>query len=420
MVGAGEIGNGSCTNLLCDAYSGILGKEDGPKSYGKSFMSNPLYDQYVSWGNIKSRQKNDNKYQYTIVPEEVAGRDYMSRSGDSGAGILAIDPVDHQYKLISVLTTDNPGQRTYQGDVFLDLNSTTETMGATNVTAINKWVKDNKLDGSRNLTNAFSVFTDPWFPEPPSRVPDNPSNKCGTDGEKTSTSTPTGKSPKEVIAQDSFPANNTFTLINDLDQEAMVNLNGSLFKTPLDFQDRIPPHSNVSRQMPSGFKPELLQVNTGSDCYLRKIKIDINNGTNSSDFGISMKPGFNGTKTTYLKTSTSTTASSVTPQVQQGVQQGISIGGYGGIKSTPQSGNCTLPDHYTSPFRFSPRPEPVGRSPFFGTLKGAATSGAIFVGSMFLLAACLRICSSKSSTRTKKEQKLAKDVTNASDTFNQR
>ena len=101
-MGAGEVGNGSCVNPICDAYQGMLGKDDGLDAYNKNWMSNPSYDYYAGWGALKERGKTEGKQRYTIKPyDETGSGDHMVRPGDSGGGILATDPNTNDYKLIS-------------------------------------------------------------------------------------------------------------------------------------------------------------------------------------------------------------------------------------------------------------------------------------------------------------------------------
>ena len=374
LVGMGNVGRGVHDSLVAKGLKKVMGDNDGEKMYSDMFPANPQDDQHVSWSNLKEAVTRNGRAAYAFQPAEMENKDYAVNFGDSGAGIMMFDLKDRVYKLISVLSKKSD-DGIYSGDNFLNLTEA-------KYQNITDWVNNNGLNGSLQIDNPYNLFNDPYFPEPPTRIPDKPDPD-----KRYSVGKVSGRSPKYPVGNHTFPTNTTeFFISNQLNDTAFVNLNGSLWNDTVNFQGTIPPRGNISRQMPAGFSPYSMEINENGLCHRKHVTVT----GNSTGYGFEMfsSTPVNGTRTVHL---------SSTGNIKSG--------------SFQDGSNCTLPQTQTSPFWLSQRPATLTKTAFIATPAAAASAGAGFVVGMFLLAACIKCCSKPNKARTEADKKLSKDVT---------
>lgn len=339
-------------------------------------MSNYFGEQYTGWLDVEKKAVVDNMQVIRLIPHKINGKNYLSRDGDSGAGILMQDPDDNKWKLVSVVSKNDAHEEL----VPAMINRTGATDGARAFDQqLEQWLKNHTLDGSANLTDAYNPFDDGYFVEPPFRVPDNYTS-----------STTEQKVPKLMVPKGAFPTNDTELVIhNNLNEPVWVNLNGSLFNNTVLFQGEILQEATVRRKMPAGYVPSNIEVTNleNRTNYIRKtFTID----QNATLYGVNLKGNISTLSlTTYARNGTTENPLAIE------------------TTNNTQTGNRTMPLHRTTPFQIHPRAPVAKTAPGFIS---AAVAGAAFASGMLLIAACTKCCRKSKEVRTKQEVRLLKDV----------
>ncbi len=188
--------------------------------------------------------------------------------------MMVFDPSDRKFKLyaVNVRSTEYAGKRGEQyADTLMGRNKWE------NGDEVDQWLKKNKLDGSKTFNTTYDLLNDPYFPQPPIRRPDNPSDL----GPYTSI---IGNCPKADIPPQGLTKNNTFIIQNNLKKSSVfISINCNLYGIKIKFQQDISKEPELKTAMPEGIHLESVDLIINGSCHHHKLE-----SSNIQNIGINL------------------------------------------------------------------------------------------------------------------------------------